>query len=140
MKKILNPGTTPEGWPVFVTIEWDGKRLSITGVEGPLRNGDARGCCGQIDLSDLVTKYNWVSRLMEVWERWHLNDLRAGTPEQEAFLREHPARNYDEACDTLKNAGLYDVNGYRYGQAWLFEEVPDDVIQWLFSLPDTNWV
>lgn len=29
--------------PVFVTVKWDDKRLSITGVEGPKANGDAEG-------------------------------------------------------------------------------------------------
>lgn len=30
------------------------------------------------------------------------------------------------------------VCGYKYGSAWLKEEVPADVIDWLFSLPDTK--
>lgn len=28
--------------------------------------------------------------------------------------------------------------GYKYGTAWLKEDVPDDVVQWLFNLPDTK--
>ncbi|MBQ6403878.1 MAG: hypothetical protein IJI27_08230 [Oscillospiraceae bacterium] len=36
------------------------------------------------------------------------------------------------------------VCGYKYGTAWLREEVPQDVIDWLFALPDTlvrpEWV
>ena len=30
------------------------------------------------------------------------------------------------------------VCGYRYGTSWIKEEVPRDVIDWLFSLPDTK--
>lgn len=30
------------------------------------------------------------------------------------------------------------VCGYKYGTSWKFEEVPQDVIDWLFSLPDTK--
>ena len=30
------------------------------------------------------------------------------------------------------------VCGYKYGTSWLLEEVPADVIEWLFSLPDTK--
>lgn len=60
----------------FVTITWDGKRLSITGVEGPKANGDASGSCGQLD----VSRHN--PRLAELWARWHLNDMRAGCEHQ----------------------------------------------------------
>jgi hypothetical protein len=30
------------------------------------------------------------------------------------------------------------VCGYKYGSAWLFEEVPSDVLAWLAALPDTR--
>ena len=30
------------------------------------------------------------------------------------------------------------VCGYKYGSNWLYEEVPEDVIQWLQDLPDTD--
>ena len=30
------------------------------------------------------------------------------------------------------------VCGYKYGSAWQTEEVPKDVIEWLFDLPDTK--
>jgi hypothetical protein len=40
---IINPiGST------FIKICWDGKKLSITGVEGPVKNGNAVGSYGQI--------------------------------------------------------------------------------------------
>jgi hypothetical protein len=40
--KVVRPGGTVRG-SVFCRIQYDGKRLSITGVEGPMRNGDCRG-------------------------------------------------------------------------------------------------
>lgn len=30
------------------------------------------------------------------------------------------------------------VCGYKYGSSWLYEDVPNDVIDWLFNLPDTK--
>lgn len=30
------------------------------------------------------------------------------------------------------------VCGYKYGASWLYEEVPQDVLDWLFSLPETK--
>ena len=38
----------------------------------------------------------------------------------------------------LEEADLLIDNGYQYGTAWLREEVPDHVLEWLFSLPGTG--
>ncbi len=71
---------------VFLTVEWDGKRLSMTGVEGPLANGDARGSCGQIDMHEwtdyTATPGVDLHRIRAIWQRWHLNDTRAGCAHQ----------------------------------------------------------
>lgn len=99
--RTLNPGTVPH-WqegrapvPVFVKVEYRGGRLSITGVEGPLRNGDAVGGCGQI-VDTLARRdftptpgdgaFWWrnIKRLHQVWERWHLNDTRPECEHQRA--------------------------------------------------------
>jgi hypothetical protein len=77
-----------------------------------------------------------VQRLCDLWDRWHLNDMRAGTPAQEAAIRTwraalpDPRRDYDygAACDYLKSLNLYDDQGYKYGHAWLFEPVPAEVL------------
>jgi hypothetical protein len=49
-KKVVNPGKI-EGHDVFIAIKTEQKEkglcLSITGVVGPMRNGDAWGSCGQ---------------------------------------------------------------------------------------------
>lgn len=78
--------------------------------------------------------------LLEIWERWHLNDMRAGTVKQETFLREYRDSNpgcrlsYDLACQVLSGADLLEDEGYRYGTAWLKEELPGEVIAYLESL------
>ena len=92
-------GSRPDVGRTFCHIKWTGERLSISGVEGPKANGDARGSCGQI-LDHLVTGWDgepcawtfeagWSAELLaefvRVWERWHLNDMRAGCEHQ----REH---------------------------------------------------
>ena len=78
-------------------------------------------------------------KLRDVWERWHLNYLRAGTPKQEKAVREWRKtaenKSYKAACDMLSEIGLLVDDGHRYGTAWLKEEVPMDVLEWLFSLP-----
>lgn len=43
--------------------------------------------------------------------------------------------DYNKAVDVLKKADLYNDDGHRYGSAWIREEVPEDIIKYLFSLP-----
>lgn len=85
ISKWVRVGALPPGLgSMFVAIRWDGSKLSISGVEGPLPNGDVRGSCGQcIDALDRIERLAEgvnqldVDRLRVVWERWHLNDMRA---------------------------------------------------------------
>lgn len=149
MKHVVNPGTSTDTGRLFVTIQYENGRLSITGVEGPKKNGDARGSCGQIVMSGLrVDTYadGWdaakLATLAKVWDRWHLNDMRAGSAVQESYLRAHPVTavypgpHYVKASAVLTKAGLNpDANGYKYGSAWKSEDVPAEVIDWLFALP-----
>ena len=145
------------GW-TFITIKYDPikKSLSITGVEGPLADGNCRGSCGQIDMSELApVQYTegydaqTITRLRDVWREYHLNDMRSGSPAQRAYLKANPvpntAKHYLAACEALRTAGLnpdpaYIHNGkpYAYGSAWLREDVPQEVLDWLFSLPTTG--
>ena len=78
-------------YSVFCRIQFDGKKLSITGVEGPLRNGNAVGSCGQINMYEWnIDAYapGWSARLETefrlIWAEWHLNDLQAGCEHQRA--------------------------------------------------------
>jgi len=68
------------------------------------------------------------------WKLYHLNDMHAGTPEQEKYLKENRTwrNDYDKDCECLKKAGLYEVEldgkPYRYGTKWLMWAIPDDVV------------
>jgi hypothetical protein len=156
IEKTIRIGTQPQLGSLFCRIKFADGKLSITGVEGPKRNGDALGACGQIDMHQWnVTDYapGWnaamVSRFREIWHAWHLNDMFAGSPAQRAYLDANPITDrldhYGKARDALRAAGLspdpsYVHNGkpYTYGSAWLREEVPADVIEFLESLPETD--
>lgn len=135
---------------VYVKITYKDGKLSLTGVEGPFQSGNCRGSCGQIDPIPLIKEnkahWIWLKTLNEIWERWHLNDLNAGSPAQEEYIRQLQFRgwkyDYDEACDALLEAGLYrdpEHSNYRYGTDWLFEEVPKHVITFLESLPTSKF-
>lgn len=133
-------------------------RLSICGVVGPRRDGDCRGSAGQCrDAIGDVYLYRdgWTpalaQRLGEIWDRWHLNDMRAGSPAQEHYLRNiaEPWQrggaedHYTWAHSVLGEAELQpdpgherDGKPYSYGSAWLYEEIPAEVLDELRAMPE----
>jgi hypothetical protein len=156
---VVNPGLVRIGdrfANVFVSIRMDRDgELHITGVEGPLANGNARGSCGQIGVSytpEFVRanfKINfprWTEdqflKFLEIWDRWHLNHMRAGTPTQMEWIRSNrePGDDYVKTKRKLSEAELNPDpdTGYSYGSAWLKEDVPDSVLAFLEGLPETN--
>jgi len=141
---------------IFVTVEVrEGGELSITGVIGPNAHGGARGSAGQIidslrkggDVNGWKFAEGWdfakLARLRDIWDRWHLNHMNAGSLVQEDHLRgltwdrATDGEHYPWALKVLAEAGLQpDPDGYSYGSAWVRDEVPADVLDWLRALPD----
>lgn len=175
--KIIRPGSVsngPKNDPLYVRITWEQRPgsmvLTFSGVIGPRKGGDAVAC-GQVT-SELACidhfAKGWtpgmVTGLAWAWERWHLNDMRAGAPDQEEALREHKAKgwkpapgfnHYTETCALLKKLGLLFskstemitllgrpgkrvAEGYQYGTSWVLEEVPEEVLIALMTLPDAD--
>lgn len=233
MKKIINPvkckinGRFERG---FCKIEFSKGKLSISGVIGPRSNGNCKGSCGQCvdEIREGTPAEGWtkemVNRFCDLWEKWHLNDMRPYCPHQKelgwdklagkrvtlynyrlnrmAFDKKKAAENAaldalrqgetfspteeqvlfatipysvklpeeisgenalyyepkkplfpgDERATEVKTLGWLKpdehpdgilckpcpVCGYKYGTSWLKEEVPSDVIDWLFALLDTT--
>jgi len=105
-----------------------------------------------------------LQRFADTWKRWHLNDMRAGCEHQRAegwdkrpIDPNKPTNTYGKHFEGQKQDswnllgwitesehpdGLMcracPVCGYKYGTAWLKEEVPSDVIVFLQRLPDTD--
>lgn len=241
MKKIINPCKckcwTRTGKTIlkyaFVEIEYTPNgRLSLHGVVGPKSNGNCWGSAGQCQDSIRagVPTEEWtpemIQRLCDIWDEWHLNDVRpycqhqkelgwrelareevnfyhyrlnhesitmqkqaekvaltmlkegkTFTPDVEQILYanleyaiqlpeelkpEDELYKYYEPkkplyagdkgfVETQTLGWLYPkdhprgiltkecpVCGYKYGSAWQKEEVPQEVIDWLFNLPDTK--
>lgn len=140
MKKIINPCKCDVGYRnhalynAFVQIIYDNGILTIRGVIGPLQGGNCRGSCSQCqdEIRDGIPKPPWtkemVDKLCDIWDHWHLNDMRAGCEHQRALGWK--GKSY--ICKPCP------VCGYKYGTAWLKEEVPTDVIKWLESLPESE--
>lgn len=150
MKKHLYIGKSNSG-KVFVSVELKdsekGKMLSISGVVAPRLNGDALGC-GQIvnELTE-ITEYaeGWtaadVLKLGTIWEKWNLNDLHAGTPLQRETIRKFQSADnpsYDEQVKILSANGILIDNGYLYGSQWLYESLPNEVLDWFSALPNNG--
>lgn len=111
------------------------KVLSISGDLKELTNGRGRArwsSGGQIQ-DDIRTKNKNKLRLLEIWHKWHLNDMKSGTKKQEECLRNWKDRpegfSYEEDCKYLKEHKLYEDRGYAYGSAWLVEVLPEEIIK-----------
>lgn len=156
LKKVINPlkGKTWGGRPfnVFVEIIVEVERkesggfehlLTMHGVEGPLPSGNCLGGCGQINMSiwdgqKIADGYTaapgWddqmLAGLFMVWDAYHLNDLRAGCQHQQ-----------DAGYTYEKNRGhVCPLCGYKIGTAWKVKNIPEDVIDWIHTLPDSQIV
>lgn len=87
-------------------------------------------------------------KIYRLWKLYHLNDMHAGTIEQEEALDKWRAiseentiqtiKGYDRACEYLKSIGLYEVeyNGrpYRYGTGWLKRDIPEEDLKQIEEL------
>lgn len=233
MSKIINPCmcNTYEGKAKgFCKIEFENGNLSISGVIGPKRNGNAKGSCGQCvdDIRNGDPLPGWDREMLncfcDIWEKWHLNGMRPYCQHQKELGWDQLARkevmlyNYTlcrEAMDKQKDAerasikalksgtvfapteeqvryanlpysitthekltgememlykprkpiyagdkGATEIKtlgwlkpeehpedllcrpcpicGYKYGTAWIKEEVPKYIIEWLFKLPEAE--
>ena len=114
----------------IIDIKYNDGKLSITG-----KNPDS---CGQI-IESVRAEFGHlpaVALLCHYWERWHLNDMQAGLPVQMDYLRAFPPAPkdcdwYTSACESLRAANLYEVDGYKFGAKWIREDVPAHVLEWL---------
>jgi hypothetical protein len=84
-------------------------------------------CCDTI--GECFPNNKKVQRLVEIWKKYHLNDLNAGTINQENALKNISGHDYTEQCKYLESVNLLYDNGYKYGTSWLFRQIPEDVIQ-----------
>ena len=137
---------------VFIKVRFEDERLSISGVIGPKSNGNAWGGCGQIDMEfkhrndadddkrygdlikpvDISFTADWGTamwyELLDVWKRYHLNDMHAECKHQRALGWKYETHQ-GQSCPTC---------GYEIGTEWKSESVPESVIKFLQGLPETK--
>ena len=106
--------------------------------------------CGGQCLDDLaeyeLENQQLFNFLYAMWKKYHLNDMHAGTPEQEEAINKWKADghvyDYAEACKYLESIGLYEVeyhglefNGmYKYGHGWLYQPIEEDDLDKLLKV------
>ena len=96
-------------------------------------------------------------QILNLWRKYHLNGMHAGTPEQEAFVERYladmkaadPNHRYDytEVKEALKAANLltveytgkatgrmYDHEPYTYGHGWVVNDLPEPILKEIKSL------
>lgn len=117
-----------DGLPVFSVCGnvWDSKKTDI------LMGGQ---CIGSIysEYKDQISNLPLYETIMGLWERNHLNDMNAGTPEQTEAIRlwKEAGNKYDYkmACEYLKSIDMYTVTHegkpYSYGHAWLYRSISE---------------
>lgn len=126
---------------VFVDAEWDGERLSLTGtvIERGFRTARSTG-----QVTDDVRSIS--PRLADLWDRWHLNDMKAGCSHQEARYRDDPDQRptwrngyVGSTGDTMgvTSAGCNEC-GYVYGTSWNTEPVPPMVLTEIRAILDAG--
>lgn len=112
---------------VDVDIQYVDGRLSVS-AEGRWLDKQGGEFGGQ-SYDTILDEFPQYARLIELWKRWHLNDINAGDELQETYLRVHGrGKDYEETCAILEKAGLLIHDGYKYGTEWKTEKVPTDVL------------
>lgn len=128
-----------------------GESLRITGQVGTshsiLESGQIaatiRRHLRNAEFDNLLVSREELERLLDVWKRWHLNDMRAGCAHQNRLL--------PWACELLGIGYSYDNLmkipdfqrcprcGYNYGSAWLYEPLPEEVVNFLEQFGNRPW-
>ena len=125
--------------------EGEQPRLSICGTVWNRLKTDCISAGQNLDdIRELIGFSPLMKRVHLIWQHYHLNDMKAGSPRQEAYLAgykqsfrdnnngcEMDSFGYTTRVDLLEKAGLHpdtQHNNYRYGSSWLYAPIPDDVI------------
>ena len=77
-----------------------------------------------------------LNTIITFWEKWNLNDLKAGSKKQceavELFRKQKNIGNiwaYQQECEYLKSIGLYEDGAFKWGNGWWCEKIPTEVVE-----------
>lgn len=133
-------------------------QYDVLSIMGDISTKSGRMIAGGQCLDEMLSELKMNGLFMEVyylWKTYHLNDMHAGTPIQEAALKEAGITgenfDYDRAVEYLKEKGLYEApftgktigrvyhdEPYRYGHGWVINDLPEDVRTRVMQIIDDN--
>ena len=146
-------------------IDKNGRTGKTPEYEEFTASGDIYNACGTNIVScgqclETIAEYiddPVFMQILNLWRKYHLNGMHAGTPEQEAFVERYLADmkkadpnyryDYTEVKEALKAANLltveytgkttdrmYDHEPYTYGHGWVVNDLPESVLEEIKSL------
>lgn len=138
-------------------LEWelDGGKFSMSGGIWNPRKTDYITCGQCVDeIAALFPNDKQAQSMLAVWQEWHLNDMKAGSQRQEAYLKADTAtwesakaagvQYYDYAKAALFVEGLepdaeylHEGKPYSYGSAWLKRDLPPEVLAEILNWKET---
>ena len=148
---IVNIGTVQEGlinYRVRIEVEQrieDGNvRLSMVGFVGQRFSGQISSIIREKNNGNLISYArgfdpDTVNALLDIWDTWHLNDMRAGCEHQTLlanYLYEQ-GRDY-EHLKTIPALKKCPFCGYDYGTAWKIQDIPGEVLVRLANILNTH--
>jgi|TARA_R100000482_G_scaffold108938_1_gene51172 hypothetical protein len=132
---------------IEVELNFDGVRFSASGtIWNHLKTDSYSGGQNLDTIKKFLPNNKLFNKIYDIWKKYHLNDMTAGSPKQEEYLKSIISEDsldysYDLKCEKLKEVNLlhdksylYDGKPYQYGTAWLTTEIPTEVKQEINNL------
>jgi len=145
---------TGEPWKKSIDLQPAPAHLVLS-MQGSGRRPNAKdidygGQC-QDSIRDMLPRFkslampkDLIIEALDIWDRWHLNDMKAASNRQSAHLKrfedhvgpvrweemKRAAGDWYSLCKLiLEKAGLLEDRGYIFGHAWLVEEMPRGIME-----------
>lgn len=135
MKKTYNFEKRQGNKTITVRIELELSQDNKFSVVGYIKDGlkNYGGQC-QDEIKQLFGDENeTVNTILDMWDKYHLNDMHPGTEAQEKALNEAGYKNwaneYSKCCEYLDSVGLLIDNGYKFGCGWLKRDIPSQDLE-----------
>lgn len=128
--------------PFYITLSFIGSVKHIENIGEKVEV--LEDCCGGGSICNNIIlglineapngDFSDLRKILKIWSRWHCNEYNPGSDKQRAAIEKFEAEfqkdlKYEEACEFLKLIDLYEDRGYKYGHPWLYEKVPNEVIE-----------
>lgn len=95
---------------------------------------------------ELYVSRKWLERILELWGRYHMNDMKAGTEAQLEIVASADKRRdqwhgcledwtvHRFYCEVLKTCGLYYDRGHEYGGRDFLRVIPEEDLDEILTL------